>query len=142
MGIGTLYRTVPRGREQLVSEALVGQATRFVESAKRLFADPDPWEGFVTLVTDNCDMQQVDAGFRAVLSVSRHEAPAASRRVVAHFLMAVGTTPRHAVLPDHLSSQEMIRAMTRLASAQGCAADSGPVAPCPGVEATDPIGCP
>lgn len=68
VGIGTLYRNFPRGKEQLVSEALVEQASRFVEAAERALAIPDPWEGFATFVTDICAMQEGDAGFSDLLA--------------------------------------------------------------------------
>jgi AcrR family transcriptional regulator len=174
VGIGTLYRNFPRGKEQLVSEALVEQVSRYVEAARRALAIPDPWEGFATFVTDICAMQEGDAGFSdllatvlpadatieelrhqantmaielmdrakasgalrpevvgedlllllvanaAVLSVTRLDAPAASRRVVALFLDAVRTDEPATALPDPPTSAEMYRAMTRMAATRGC----------------------
>jgi AcrR family transcriptional regulator len=191
VGIGTLYRNFPRGKEQLVSEALVGQVTRYVDAAHRALALSDPWQGFVTFVTDICAMQEGDAGFSdvlatvlpggpqveelrsqandlaielidrakaagklradvvgedlllllianaAILSVTRHDAPGASRRVVTLFLDAVGTKRSRAALPDPPTSEEMLRAMTRLAAARGCASDTEALAACPGVD-SDP----
>src|ERR1039458_2402003 len=68
VGIGTLYRNFPRGKEQLVSEALVEQVSRYVEAAERALAIPDPWGGFATFVTDICAMQEGDAGFSDLLA--------------------------------------------------------------------------
>jgi AcrR family transcriptional regulator len=174
VGIGTLYRNFPRGKEQLVSEALVEQVTRYVEAAQRALASADPWEGFATFVTDICAMQEGDAGFSdllatvlpadaaieelrdqantmaielmdrakaagvlraevvgedlllllvantAVLTVTRHDAPAASKRVVALFLDAVRTDGPVATLPDPPTSAQMYRAMTRMGATRGC----------------------
>jgi AcrR family transcriptional regulator len=68
VGIGTLYRNFPRGKEQLVSQALVGQVSRYVETAERALGLSHPWDGFVTFVTDICAMQEGDAGFSDVLA--------------------------------------------------------------------------
>ena len=179
VGIGTLYRNFPRGKEQLVSEALVEQVSRYVEAAQRALAIPDPWEGFATFVTDICAMQEGDAGFSdllatvlpedagveelrsqanamaielmdraksagalrpevvgedlllllianaAVLTVTRRDAPAASRRVVALFLDAVRTEGPVTTLPDPPTSTAMYRAMTRMAATRGCASPEG-----------------
>ncbi len=174
VGIGTLYRNFPRGKEQLVSEALIEQVSRYVEAAQRALAIPDPWEGFATFVTDICAMQEGDAGFSdllatvlpadaaieelrdqanamaielmdrakaagalrpevvgedlllllvantAVLTVTRRDAPAASRRVVALFLDAVRSAGPPMALPDPPTSEEMYRAMTSMAATRGC----------------------
>ncbi len=180
VGIGTLYRNFPRGKEQLVSEALVEQVTRYVEAAQRALAIPDPWEGFASFITDICAMQEDHAGFSdllatvlpadaaieelrdqantmaielmdrakaagvlrpevvgedlllllvsntAVLSVTRQDAPAASKRVVALFLDAVRTDGPATTLPDPPTSAQMYRAMTRMAATRGCtSADAG-----------------
>ena len=178
VGIGTLYRNFPRGKEQLVSEALIGQVSRYVEAAERARALPDPWDGFATFVADICTMQEGDAGFSdllatvlpedaeveelrsranamaielmdrakaagalrtevvgedllllliantAVLAVTREDAPAASRRVVALFLDAVRAKAPRTALPDPPSSEEMVRAMTRIAASRGCASST------------------
>jgi AcrR family transcriptional regulator len=174
VGIGTLYRNFPRGKEQLVSEALVQQASRYVEAAHRALAIADPWEGFATFITDICAMQESDAGFSdllatvlpadaavealrvkansmaielmdrakavgalrpevvgedlllllvantAVLTVTRQDAPAASKRVVALFLDAVRSSGPSTTLPDPPTSEELHRAMTRMAATRGC----------------------
>jgi AcrR family transcriptional regulator len=179
LGIGTLYRHFPRGKEQLVSEALVEQVSRYVAASERALAISDPWEGFATFVTDICAMQEGDAGFSdllatvlpddagieelrsqanakaielmdrakdagalrpevvgedllllliantAVLTVTRQDAPGASRRVVALFLDAVATKGPRTTLPDPPRSEEMFRAMTRAAAARGCAPSVG-----------------
>jgi AcrR family transcriptional regulator len=180
VGIGTLYRNFPRGKEQLVSEALVEQASGYVEAAQRALAIPDAWEGFANFVTDICAMQEGDAGFSdllatvlpadaavevlrrqantlaielmdrakaagalrpevvgedlllllvsntAVLTVTRQDAPAASRRVVALFLDAVRSAGPASALPDPPTSAEMYRAMTRMGATRGCASlDAG-----------------
>jgi len=191
VGIATLYRNFPRGKEQLVSEALVDQVTRYVDVARRALDLPDPWQGFVTFVEDICAMQEGDAGFSdvlatvlpgderveelrgqandlaielmdrakaagrlrtdvvgedlllllianaAVLTVTRRDAPDASRRLVAFFLDAVGTSRSRGALPEPPTSEEMLRAMTRLATARGCASDIGVAATCPGVDVGD-----
>ncbi len=176
VGIATLYRHFPRGKEQLVSEALVGPVTRYVDAARRALGAPDPWKGFVSFVEDICAMQEGDAGFSdvlatvlpaderveelraeandlvielidrakaagklrgdfvgedlllllianaAVLNVTRRDAPNSSRRMAALLLEAVSTRRSRAALPDPPSSEEMLRAMTRLATTRGCAA--------------------
>jgi AcrR family transcriptional regulator len=175
VGIGTLYRNFPRGKEQLVAEALVEQVTRYVEAAQRALAIVDPWEGFATFVADICAMQEGDAGFSdllatvlpadaaveelrdqantlandlmdrakaagvlrpevvgedlllllvsnaAVLTVTRQDAPAASRRVVALFLDAVRAAGPMTRLPDPPTSAQMHRAMSRMWATRGCA---------------------
>src|SRR5437764_7171008 len=54
VGIGTLYRHFPRGKEQLVAEALAGQAARCVAAAQRGLAARDPWRGFAGFVEEIC----------------------------------------------------------------------------------------
>lgn len=174
VGIGTLYRNFPRGKEQLVSEALVEQVSRYVEAAQQALAMADPWEGFASFVTEICAMQQGDAGFSdllatvlpadtaveelrdqanamaielmdrakaagalrpevvgedlllllvsntAVLTVTRQDAPAASKRVVALFLDAVRADGPRTTLPGPPTSEEMYRAMTRMAATRRC----------------------
>jgi AcrR family transcriptional regulator len=174
VGIATLYRHFPRGKEQLVCEALVGQVTRYVDAARRALAASDPWKGFVSFVEEICAMQEGDLGFSdvlatvlpaderveelrreandlvielidrakaagklradfvgedlllllianaAVLNVTRRDAPSSSRRLAAFFLDAVSMRRSRAPLPDPPSSEQMLRAMTRLATARGC----------------------
>lgn len=180
VGIGTLYRNFPRGKEQLVAEALVGQATRYVAAAQRALAADDPWQGFTGFVREMCTLQAGDLGLgdllammlpaserveelrrkaneligeildratatgklradlvaedlllllianAAVVQVTRHDAPQASRRMVDLFLAAVGTARARPPLADPPSPEQMRQAMTRLASSRGCAADAGP----------------
>ena len=57
----------------------------------------------------------------AVLTVTRQDAPAASKRVVALFLDAVRSAGPPTTLPDPPTSAEMYRAMTRMAATRGCA---------------------
>ncbi|MGA2835636.1 MAG: helix-turn-helix domain-containing protein [Acidimicrobiales bacterium] len=181
VGIATLYRNFPRGKEQLVSEALIDQVSHYVELARRALALPDPWEGFVTFVTGICTMQEGHAGFRdvvaialpgdprveglrrqatdlatelmdrakaagrlradvvgedlllllianaAVLTVTRHDAPDASRRLVSLVVDAVATDRSPSDLPVPPTPVEMLRAMTRLASDRGCASSGAPI---------------
>jgi hypothetical protein len=61
----------------------------------------------------------------AVLTVTRRDAPAASRRVVALFLDAVRTEGPVTTLPDPPTSTAMYRAMTRMAATRGCASPEG-----------------
>ncbi len=180
VGIGTLYRNFPRGKEELVSEALVEQVSRYVDLARRAATVADPWEGFVTFVTELCGMQEGHAGFRdiaaialpgdarveelrrqaddlvgelmdraksvgrlrtdvvredlllllvanaAVLTVTRHDAPGASRRLVSLVVDAVATDRSRSDLPVPPTQVEMERAMTRLASARGCVSGGVP----------------
>jgi hypothetical protein len=58
----------------------------------------------------------------AILHVTSDDAPAASRRMVGLFLEAVRTRGPASVLPRAPSSEEMRRAMVRLARSRGCAA--------------------
>jgi hypothetical protein len=60
----------------------------------------------------------------AVLNVTRRDAPNSSRRMAALFLEAVSTRRSRAALPDPPSSEEMLRAMTRLATTRGCAPEA------------------
>ena len=57
----------------------------------------------------------------AVLTVTRQDAPAASKRVVALFLDAVRSAGPPTTLPHPPTSEEMYRAMTRMAAIRGCA---------------------
>ena len=62
----------------------------------------------------------------AVVQVTRHDAPQASRRMVDLFLAAVSTARAGPPRADPPSPEQMRQAMTRLASSRGCAADTGP----------------
>ena len=67
VGIGTLYRHFPRGREQLVAEALIEQVARYVAAAEEALRAPDPGEGFERLVGQICAMQADDRGLGDML---------------------------------------------------------------------------
>src|SRR5438045_4859511 len=69
LGIGTLYRHFPRGKEQLVAAALVGQAARYVAAARQAHAAGDPWRGFTGFVEDICAMQAGDLGLGDLLAM-------------------------------------------------------------------------
>ena len=175
VGIGTLYRHFPRGREQLVAEALVDQVSRYVAAAEQALQVPDPWAGFARFVETICAMEAADRGLgdlfamalpaderieelraqanemagelilraqtagvlreefvaedlvlllianTAILHVTRDDAPAASRRWVGLFLDAVRTGRPAGRLPEAPSSEELRRAMVRMARSRGCA---------------------
>jgi AcrR family transcriptional regulator len=70
VGIGTLYRHFPRGKEQLVAEALVGQVGRYVDLAHRGRAASDPWQGFVVFVEEICKLQECDLGLGDILAMT------------------------------------------------------------------------
>lgn len=70
VGIGTLYRHFPRGREQLVAEALVGQVTRYVAAAERALRAPDPRLGFEGFVEQICAMEAGDRGLGDLLAMA------------------------------------------------------------------------
>jgi AcrR family transcriptional regulator len=175
VGIGTLYRHFPRGKEQLVAEALVHQAGRYLDAARRALEVVDPWAGFTGFVTDICALQEDHLGLAdllamalpdderveeirqeaydacielierakatgrlrpdvvgedillvlmanaAVVGITRQVAPRASRRIVGLLLQAMASTSAAAALPAPPSSDEMRRAMVRLAGSRGCA---------------------
>jgi AcrR family transcriptional regulator len=70
VGIGTLYRHFPRGREQLVAEALVDQASQYVAAAEQALQVPDPWAGFASFVEHICVMEAADRGFGDLLAMA------------------------------------------------------------------------
>ncbi|HVC25286.1 MAG TPA: helix-turn-helix domain-containing protein [Acidimicrobiales bacterium] len=69
VGIATLYRHFPRGKEQLVAEALVEQASRYLDAARRALAEPDGWVGFTTFVEEICAMQADHLGLADLLAM-------------------------------------------------------------------------
>jgi AcrR family transcriptional regulator len=69
VGIGTLYRHFPRGKEQLVAEALAGQAARCVAAARRALAAGDAWQGFTGFVAEICALQAADLGLGDLLAM-------------------------------------------------------------------------
>jgi AcrR family transcriptional regulator len=175
VGIGTLYRHFPRGREQLVAEALVDQVSQYVAAAEQALQVPDPWTGFARFVEQICAMEAADRGLgdllamalpadlrveelraqandlvlelvlraktagrlrqdfvgedlilllianTAILHVTRDDAPAASLRWVGLFLDAVRTGRSAGNLPEAPSSEDLQRAMVRMARSRGCA---------------------
>lgn len=70
VGIGTLYRHFPRGREQLVAETMVDQVARYVAAAEAALHDRDPWAGFVGFVEQICAMQADDRGLGDLLAMT------------------------------------------------------------------------
>jgi len=70
VGIGTLYRHFPRGREQLVAEALVDQVTQYVAAANQALQVSDPWTGFEGFVEQICAMQAADRGLGDLLAMA------------------------------------------------------------------------
>jgi AcrR family transcriptional regulator len=70
VGIGTLYRHFPRGREQLVAEALVDQVSQYVTAAEQALQVPDPWTGFARFVEQICAMQAADRGLGDLLAMA------------------------------------------------------------------------
>jgi len=187
VGIATLYRHFPRGKEQLVAEALIEQAERYLKAALRALAQPDAWTGFVTFVEEICAMQARHAGLAdllamvlpadeqvetirqqaqdacvelierakatrklredvvgedlllvltahaAVVQVTRDAAPEAPPRIVALLLQAMASHETDAPLPPAPSTDQMRRAMARLASSRGCAASTDADGPDEGV---------
>lgn len=69
VGIATLYRHFPRGKEQLIVEALVDQASSYLEAARRALLEADPWVGFVSFVEEICAMQQKHLGLAELLTM-------------------------------------------------------------------------
>jgi AcrR family transcriptional regulator len=70
VGIGTLYRHFPRGREQLVAEALVDQVGRYVVLAEQALQARDPWVGFADFVERICQMEADDRGLSDLLAMA------------------------------------------------------------------------
>lgn len=70
VGIGTLYRHFPRGREQLVAEALVDQVGRYVVLAEQALQASDPWAGFAGFVERICDLEADDRGLSDLLAMA------------------------------------------------------------------------
>ena len=69
VGIATLYRHFPRGKEQLVAEALVEQANRYLDAAHRALAHSDAWSGFTSFVEDICALQADHLGLADLLAM-------------------------------------------------------------------------
>jgi hypothetical protein len=116
LGLGDLLAMVlPAGEraEQLRREAhsLVIEIIERAKAAGRLRADVVAEDLLLLLIAN-----------AAAVHVTRHDAPAASRRIVALFLAAVGTAGTAAPLADPPSPEQMRRAMRRLASSRGCGA--------------------
>lgn len=70
VGIGTLYRHFPRGREQLVAEALVDQVSRYVVLAEQALQATDPWAGFAGFVERICELEADDRGLSDLLAMT------------------------------------------------------------------------
>jgi AcrR family transcriptional regulator len=70
VGIGTLYRHFPRGREQLFAEALVDQVSRYVVLAEQALQASDPWAGFAGFVERICEMEADDRGLSDLLAMA------------------------------------------------------------------------
>lgn len=64
VGPATLYRHFP-AKGDLVAETFADQLAQCVETLDAALADPDPWNGFCTLIEKVCAMQAVDRGFTA-----------------------------------------------------------------------------
>lgn len=71
VGVATLYRRFPT-RDALVAEVFSGQLATCVGVLDEALADPDPWDGFRTLVERLFALQVAERGFTAaVVSASR-----------------------------------------------------------------------
>jgi AcrR family transcriptional regulator len=69
VGIATLYRRYPT-REALITGAYARQMADYARSVDAALADPDPWNGFRTLIEQVCAMQAADRGFTDVLTMT------------------------------------------------------------------------
>jgi AcrR family transcriptional regulator len=69
VGIATLYRHFPRGKEQLVAEALVEQANRYLDAAQRALAHTDAWSGFTSFVEEISALQADHLGLADLLAM-------------------------------------------------------------------------
>ncbi|MFB4195767.1 TetR/AcrR family transcriptional regulator [Streptomyces carpaticus] len=69
VGVATLYRRFPT-RDALVAEVFSGQLATCVQVLDDALTDPDPWDGFRTLVERLFALQVAERGFTAAV-VSR-----------------------------------------------------------------------
>lgn len=69
VGVATLYRRFPT-RADLAAATFERNLSRYTEAVDRALVDPDPWQGFRTLVYELCQLQANDAGLRELLTMS------------------------------------------------------------------------
>src|SRR5215469_9359990 len=69
VGIATLYRRFPT-RERLVAAALIEKIIQFEKAASQALAEPDPWDGFASVVRRICELQANDRGLSDLLSMT------------------------------------------------------------------------
>jgi AcrR family transcriptional regulator len=71
LGTGTVYRRFP-DREALVEALFEARIERTVALVERCLADPDPWQGFATMLSEVCRAMAADRGLRQVVLSSGH----------------------------------------------------------------------
>jgi AcrR family transcriptional regulator len=71
LGTGTVYRRF-RDREALVEALFEERLGETVALAERCLADPDPWQGFVTLLESTAEAMAADRGLREVMLSSAY----------------------------------------------------------------------
>ena len=69
VGVATLYRRFPT-RADLAEATFERNLSRYTEAVDRALSNPDPWQGFRTLVYELCQLQASDAGLRELLTMS------------------------------------------------------------------------
>jgi AcrR family transcriptional regulator len=69
VGVATLYRRFPT-RADLAAAALERNVLQYTDAVDRAMANPQPWEGFRTLIFDLCELQASDAGLRDLLTTA------------------------------------------------------------------------
>lgn len=71
LGTGTVYRRF-RDREALVEALFEERLSETAALAERCLADPDPWQGFVTMLADTCTSMARDRGLRQVMTCNAY----------------------------------------------------------------------
>jgi AcrR family transcriptional regulator len=66
VGVGTVYRRFP-DKDQLIDALFEDEMAGMVEFVERCLAMDDPWEGFVTFLTELCGRQSSDRGLKELL---------------------------------------------------------------------------
>lgn len=67
--MATLYRRFPT-RADLAAAAFERSISRYTEAVDRALVNPQPWDGFQTLIFELCELQANDAGMRDLLTTA------------------------------------------------------------------------
>lgn len=79
LGTGTVYRRFA-DREAIVEAVFAQRVGEVAQRARACLADPDPWQGFVTLLRSACEELASDRGLRQVMTASFYGQEAVARQ--------------------------------------------------------------